>query len=109
MNQKIFSKNFRYLKGFGFPGHLIFGYFGGGFSLPYISRINTAYIGEDSSIWMVPEMFGDQMVGHDGGESLGIKVKNTTNKSKSGSPFPLSPLSQEKTIRLRTQGTVLMI
>ena len=26
---------------------------------PYISRIHTAYIGEDSSIWMVPDMFGD--------------------------------------------------
>ena len=29
--------------------NLIFGYFGGGY-FPYISRIHTAYIGEDSSI-----------------------------------------------------------
>ena len=29
--------------------NLIFGYFGDGF-IPYISRIHTAYIGEDSSI-----------------------------------------------------------
>ena len=27
-----------------------------------ISRIHTAYMGEDSSIWMVPEMFGDCFV-----------------------------------------------
>ena len=32
-------------------------YFGGGFSL----TLHTAYIGEDSSIWMVPEMFGDNL------------------------------------------------
>ena len=31
---------------------------GGGF-FSYISRIHTAYIGEDSSIFKVPEMFGD--------------------------------------------------
>ena len=46
-----FTKNFRYLKMEGFRSNLIkTADFGGGFSLPYISRIHTAYIGEDSSI-----------------------------------------------------------
>ena len=30
--------------------HLMFGYFGGWGNFPYISRIHTAYMGEDSSI-----------------------------------------------------------
>ena len=30
-----------------------------GWVFPYISRIHTANIGKHSSIWMVPEMFGD--------------------------------------------------
>ena len=33
-----------------------------GWVFPYINRIHTAYIGEDSSIWMVPEMFGDTRI-----------------------------------------------
>ncbi len=29
-------------------------------AFPYISRIHRVYIGEDSSIWMVAEMFGER-------------------------------------------------
>ncbi len=39
----------------------MFGYFGVG-KLPYISRIHTAYIGEDSSTLGTTSMFREEMV-----------------------------------------------
>ena len=40
--------------------NLIAGYFGDGLGkLPYISRIHTAYVGEDSSLLGTTSMFGD--------------------------------------------------
>ena len=44
----------------GFPGHLIAGYFGGGFSLPLHKPYPYSFfLGEESPHWMVPEMFGE--------------------------------------------------
>ena len=50
--------------------NLMFSYFGDGFS-PYISRIHTAYIGEDSSILGTNEMFGDLSIIFSKGKVIG--------------------------------------